>query len=154
MFHRIIFLLLIVRSLFCNFNRCAVCFQSFMNISCKSTQNVARIKRFSRLHIIYYTLYIYKWELRSLALAKSIYFSRFDQLLGCVVRPVQTGLNKVCACAETGEVWDLNQYRLQKDFLNILTFCRLLRWFSKYLRFPFKVKVDYFILHSFSFLVL
>ena len=29
MFHRIIFLLLIVGSLSCNFNRCAVCFQSF-----------------------------------------------------------------------------------------------------------------------------
>ena len=78
-------------------------------------------------------------------------FSRCDQLLGFVVRPVQTGLNKVCACAETGEVWDLNWYRFQKDFLNILTFCRLLRWFSKYLRFPFKVKVDYFILHSILF---
>ena len=29
MFHRIIVLLLIVSSLFCHFNRCAVCFQSF-----------------------------------------------------------------------------------------------------------------------------
>ena len=29
MFHRIIFFLLIVSSLSCNFNRCAVCFQSF-----------------------------------------------------------------------------------------------------------------------------
>ena len=49
MFHRIIFLSLIFRSLFCNLNRCAVCFQSFMNIACRSTctQNVARIKRFS-----------------------------------------------------------------------------------------------------------
>ena len=28
MFHRIMFLLLIVSSLYCNFNRCAVCFQS------------------------------------------------------------------------------------------------------------------------------
>ena len=34
MFHRIIFLLLIVSSLFCNFYRCAVCFQSLMNIAC------------------------------------------------------------------------------------------------------------------------
>ena len=39
-----------------------------------------------------------------------------------------TELNNVCACAETGEVWDLNQYRLQKDFQNISTFWRLLRW--------------------------
>ena len=46
MFHRIIFLLLIVSSLFCNFNRCAVCFQSLMNISCRTNQNAARIKRF------------------------------------------------------------------------------------------------------------
>ena len=38
-----------------------------------------------------------------------------------------------------------------KGFLNILTFYRLLGWFSKYLRFPFKVKVDYFILHSILF---
>ena len=29
MFHRIIFLLLLVSSLSCNFNRCADCFQSF-----------------------------------------------------------------------------------------------------------------------------
>ena len=52
MFHRIIFLSLIVSSLSCNFNRCAVCFQSFMDIACKSTQNAARIKRFLRLHIV------------------------------------------------------------------------------------------------------
>ena len=52
MFHWIIFLLLIVSSLSCNFNRCAVCFQSFMNIACRSTQNAARIKRFLRLHIV------------------------------------------------------------------------------------------------------
>ena len=52
MFHRIIFLLLIVSTLSCNFNRCAVCFQSFMNIACRSTQNAARIKRFLRLHIV------------------------------------------------------------------------------------------------------
>ena len=55
MFHRIIiFLLYIVGSLSCmrNFNRCAVCFQSFMNIACRSTQNAARIKRFLRLHIV------------------------------------------------------------------------------------------------------
>ena len=52
MFHQIIFLLLIVSSLSCNFNRCAVCFQSFMNIACRSTQNAARIKRFLRLHIV------------------------------------------------------------------------------------------------------
>ena len=52
MFHRIIFPLLIFSSLSCNFNRCAVCFQSFMNIACRSTQNAARIKRFLRLHIV------------------------------------------------------------------------------------------------------
>ena len=52
MFHRTIFVLLIVSKLSCNFNRCAVCFQSFMNIACRSTQNAARIKRFLRLHIV------------------------------------------------------------------------------------------------------
>ena len=36
----------------CNFNRCSVCFQSFMNIACRSTQNAARIKRFLRLRIV------------------------------------------------------------------------------------------------------
>ena len=50
MFHRIIFLLLIVSGLSCNFNRC---FQSFMNIiACRSTQNAARIKSFLRLCIV------------------------------------------------------------------------------------------------------
>ena len=52
MFHRIIFLLLIVRSLSCNFNRCGVCFKSFMNIACRSALNTARIKRFLRLYIV------------------------------------------------------------------------------------------------------
>ena len=52
MFHRIIFLLYIVSNRSCNFNRCAVCFWSFMNIACRSAQNVARIKRFLRLHIV------------------------------------------------------------------------------------------------------
>ena len=52
MFHRIIILLLIISSLFCNFNRCAVCFQSLVNIACRSSQNAARIKRFWRLHIV------------------------------------------------------------------------------------------------------
>ena len=35
-----------------NFNRIAVCFQSFINNACRSTQNAARIKRFLRLHIV------------------------------------------------------------------------------------------------------
>ena len=54
MFHRLIFifLLLIVSSFSCNFNHCAVCFQSLMNTACRSTQNAARIKRFLRLHIV------------------------------------------------------------------------------------------------------
>ena len=52
MFHRVIFLLLIFSSLSCNFNHCAVCFQSFMNIACRSTQNAARIKHLLKLHIV------------------------------------------------------------------------------------------------------
>ena len=51
MVHRIIFLLLIVSSFSCNFNRCAVCFQLFMNTACRSAHNAARIKRFLRLHM-------------------------------------------------------------------------------------------------------
>ena len=57
MFHRIIFLLLIVSSLFCNFNRCAVCFQSLMNIACRSSQNTTRIKRLSKVR----TGQSYRW---------------------------------------------------------------------------------------------
>ena len=42
----------VVSSLYCNINRCGVCFQSFsVNITCTSTQTAARIKRFWRLHI-------------------------------------------------------------------------------------------------------
>ena len=52
MLRQIIFLLLIVSSLSCIFHRCAVCFQSFMNIACRRTQNAARIKRFWKLHIV------------------------------------------------------------------------------------------------------
>ena len=54
MFHRLIFifLLLIVSSFSCNFNHCAVCFQSLMNTACRSTQNATRIKCFLRLHIV------------------------------------------------------------------------------------------------------
>ena len=52
MFHRIKFILLIVSSLSCNVNRCAVCFQSVMKIARRSTQNASCIKHFLRLHII------------------------------------------------------------------------------------------------------
>ena len=47
-----IFYLLIVSSLSSNFNRFVVCFWSFMNFACRSTQNAARIKCFLRLHIV------------------------------------------------------------------------------------------------------
>ena len=53
-----------------------------------------------------------------------------------------TELNNVGACAETGEAWELNQYPLQKDFPNILTVWRFLRWIL-----PFKGKVDIFTLY-------
>ena len=36
------FILLIVSSLSRNFNRFAACFQSYINIACRSTQNAAR----------------------------------------------------------------------------------------------------------------
>ena len=52
MFHQIIFVSLIVSSLSCNFNRCVVCFQSFMNVARRYAQNTARIKHFLRLHIV------------------------------------------------------------------------------------------------------
>ena len=53
MFHWIIFLLLIVSSLSCNFHRCAICFRSFMNIAWRSTQNATRIKCFWKLRIVH-----------------------------------------------------------------------------------------------------
>ena len=48
----IIFLLLIASSLSCNFHRWAVCFQSFMNIAWRSTQNAALIRLFLRLYFV------------------------------------------------------------------------------------------------------
>ena len=40
-------------SLSCNFNRCAVRFQSFMNIACRSYLKIARVLNvFLRLHIV------------------------------------------------------------------------------------------------------
>ena len=42
MFHRIIFILLIVSSPSRNFYRCTGCIQSNINISCRNTQNAAR----------------------------------------------------------------------------------------------------------------
>ena len=35
------YILLIVSNLFCHFNPCATCFQSYINITCRSTQNDA-----------------------------------------------------------------------------------------------------------------
>ena len=53
MFQRIILILLIVISLFRNFNRCAACFQSNINIAWRRVLKMPRvnIKRFLRLHI-------------------------------------------------------------------------------------------------------
>ena len=53
MFHRIILILLIVSSRFRNFNRCAACFQSNINIAWRRVLKMPRvnIKRFLRLHI-------------------------------------------------------------------------------------------------------
>ena len=42
MFHRIIFILLIVSSPSRNFYRCTGCFESNINIACRNTQNAAR----------------------------------------------------------------------------------------------------------------
>ena len=55
MFHRIIILLLIVRSLACNFNRLSVPFVFIVHehrLRDRVLKNVARIKRFIRLHIV------------------------------------------------------------------------------------------------------
>ena len=38
-FHRIVFILLTVSSLCRNFNRCAACFQSYINIAGRNTEN-------------------------------------------------------------------------------------------------------------------
>ena len=47
-----IFLVVIVSSLSCNLNRCAVRFQSFMNIACRSYLKIARVSNVFRLHIV------------------------------------------------------------------------------------------------------
>ena len=62
-----------------------------------------------------------------------------------------TELNNACACAVTGEVWDLNKYHLAsfaKGFSKHPYILDIFKVDSEYLRFPFKVKVDYFILYS------
>ena len=46
MFHRIIFLLLIVSSLPCNFNRCADCFQSFSEHRVQKDSNCRALNYF------------------------------------------------------------------------------------------------------------
>ena len=52
MFHRIIFLLVIVSSISCNFNRWHVPFVLSRSWTSLASQNCARIKRFLRLHIV------------------------------------------------------------------------------------------------------
>ena len=81
MFHRIIFLLLTVSSLSCNFNRRAVCFQSFLNIACRTTQNAARIKRFLRLHIVIKPLNKKKINIMNCLLCWSVTILMFIQTL-------------------------------------------------------------------------
>ena len=64
-------------------NRCAVCFQSFMNIACRSTQNAAHIKRFLRLHIVIKSLNkkiniinsLFCWSVTLLMLIQTLYHS-------------------------------------------------------------------------------
>ena len=46
MFHWIIVLLFIVSSLFCNFNRCAICFSRSLNIACPRVLKMPRVKPF------------------------------------------------------------------------------------------------------------
>ena len=48
MFHRIIFILLIVSGLFRNFNRCAGCFQSNINRDLKQQDREIRVKSGAR----------------------------------------------------------------------------------------------------------
>ena len=81
MFHRIIFLLLIFSSFSCNCNRCAVCFQSFMNIGCRSTQNAASIKLFLRLHIVIKVLSKKKINIINSLLCWSVTLLMFIQTL-------------------------------------------------------------------------
>ena len=69
----------------------------------------------------------------SLQPMKKFVFSVASRATGRLqIKPSGSGdeneLNNVCACAETGQVWDLNLYRLQRDFQNILTFSRFFRW--------------------------
>ena len=53
MFNQSIFLFLIILLVVSyNFNRFAICFQSFTNITCRRTQNASHIRCFWRLHIV------------------------------------------------------------------------------------------------------
>ena len=93
MFYRLIFifLLLIVSSFSCNFNHCAVCFQSLMNTACRSTQNAARIKRFLRLHIVINVLNkkiniissLLRWSVTLLMFIQTLYHSSHCKFGAC-----------------------------------------------------------------------
>lgn len=77
----------------CNFNHCAVCFQSFMNTACRSTQNAARVKCFSRLHIVIKVLNK-KINIISSVLCWSITLLMFIQTLYYTARTANLGLVK------------------------------------------------------------
>ena len=67
----------------------------------------------------------------------------------------RTELNNVCACAHTGEIWD-KLVSFAKGFSKHPHIVAIFKVDSEYLRFPFKVKVDFFIPHSilvYSFLI-
>ena len=59
-----------------------------------------------------------------------------------------TELNIVCAYAETGEVWGSKLVSFAKRFSKHSHIFPIFKVDSEYLRLPFKLKVDYFILYS------
>ena len=112
MFHQIIFLLFIASSLSCNFNRCAVCFQSFMNIACRSTQNAALIKPFLRLYIVIKPLNKTKINVINSLLCLSVTLSMF----------IQTLYYTVLLKARDGSFWILTESNLS---WKIVKYCSL-----------------------------
>ena len=68
-----------------------------------------------------------------------------------------TELNNVCAGAQRGEVWDLVLVSFPKGFSKHPHILAIFKVDSEYLRFPFIVNVDHFILYSilvYSFVIL
>ena len=113
----------------CNFNRFAVCFQSFINIACRSTQNAARIKRFLRLHIVIKPLNNKKnnticWSVTLLMFTENLVLVKSENRLAVqvILEIFWTVLLKAHACfvrfwilTECNLSWKIVKYRILSE---------------------------------------